>query len=385
MKEILETKETKKYDIVVLGGGTAGVSAALSAARFGKKVAIVEKSCNLGGLATNGLVIVYEPLCDGKGNQVSYGLVEELLYESIKYGPGDLPAVWKDKTASVEDRKGTRMKCRFNPASFMLALHELVKKENIEVFFDTRAVNVIKEENKATHLIVENKSGRLAIPFQVAIDASGDADLMYWCNEDTISLKDNRKTWWYYSYENKNLKINMLNEDLLSPIKEESRGYAGDDGKDVSDFMSMVHEFVLKDILNKKWDLKENYPVILPSIPQFRMTRRLEGEYTLTEKDEWKHFNDCVGVCANWRKIDSVYYLPFRALYGKTSNVLVAGRCISSGGWAWDTTRTIQCCAVSGQAAGTAAALYIEENVEHIKKLPIDLLQNSLRNQGVII
>lgn len=385
MKEILDIKEIEAYDIVVLGGGVAGVSAALSAARNHKKVALIEKNCNLGGLATSGLVIVYLPLCDGMGNQVSSGICEELLYESIKYGPGDLPEVWKNKNSSIEERKKIRMKCRFNPASFMLALHELVKKENIEVFYDTRAVSVKKEGDKATHLIVENKSGRLAIPFTVAIDASGDADLVYWCDENVESLDDNRKTGWYFSYENQKPLIQMLNEDLLSPIPENSRGYAGDNGKDVSDFISNAHDMILEDILKKNWDFKENYPILLPAIPQLRMTRRLEGAYCLSQEDEWYEHDDCVGRCANWRKSNSVYYLPFRTLYGKTANVLCAGRCISSKGWAWDTTRAIQCCAVSGEAAGTAAALYVDEKIDHIKKLPIDVLQTQLRKQGVII
>ena len=118
MKECIEIEELDKYDVLVLGGGVAGVSAALSAARMGSKVALIEKTCNLGGLATSGLVIVYLPLCDGNGNQVSFGIVEELLHESIKYGPGEIPEVWKDKNSTVEDRKKIRLKCRFNPASF---------------------------------------------------------------------------------------------------------------------------------------------------------------------------------------------------------------------------------------------------------------------------
>lgn len=385
MQEILQIKETSKYDVVVLGAGMAGVSAALSAARLGKKVALVEKNCNLGGLATSGLVIVYLPLCDGNGKQVSYGIVEELLYESIKYGPGELPKAWTDKSSTIEDKKKIRMKCRFNPASFALAMHELVNKESIDVFYDSRAVSVKKENNKVTHLIIENKSGRLAIPLKVAIDASGDADLIYWCNEDVESLDDNRKTGWYFSYTDGKPLIHMNNEDLLNPIKPSSRGYAGDNGKDVSDFIVNANEMILEDIKNIDIDYKNEYPLLIPSIPQFRMTRRLIGEYTLSKKDEWKMFDDCVGVCPNWRKPNSVYYLPFRTLYGKTSNVLVAGRCISSEGEAWDTTRSIPCCAVSGQAAGTAASLYIDLNVEHLKKLPIYQLQDSLKKQGVIL
>ena len=73
----------KGYDVVVLGGGIAGVAAAVAAKRSGRSVLIIEKSCMLGGLATLGLVAIYLPLCDGSGRQVSAGIAEELLHLSI--------------------------------------------------------------------------------------------------------------------------------------------------------------------------------------------------------------------------------------------------------------------------------------------------------------
>ena len=74
------------YNIAVCGGGFAGISSALAAAREGKKVILFEKEYILGGLGTAGLVTIYLPLCDGLGHQVSFGIAEELLRLSIKYG-----------------------------------------------------------------------------------------------------------------------------------------------------------------------------------------------------------------------------------------------------------------------------------------------------------
>ena len=74
------------YDIIVVGGGVAGVSAALSAAREDKKVILLEKAVCLGGLATTGLINWYEPLCDSKGTKMIGGISEELLHASVKYG-----------------------------------------------------------------------------------------------------------------------------------------------------------------------------------------------------------------------------------------------------------------------------------------------------------
>ena len=75
-----------EYDVVVAGGGVAGISAAIAASRTGAKTILIEKQFALGGLATMGLVTYYLPLCDGCGRQVSFGIAEELLKLSIKYG-----------------------------------------------------------------------------------------------------------------------------------------------------------------------------------------------------------------------------------------------------------------------------------------------------------
>ena len=87
-------KETS-YDVIVVGAGVAGVAAALEAARAGLSTALIEKTIFTGGLATTGLVNIYLPLCDGRGTQVSFGIAEELLQLSLKYGPGDIPATWR--------------------------------------------------------------------------------------------------------------------------------------------------------------------------------------------------------------------------------------------------------------------------------------------------
>ena len=75
----VENKITEKenYDVIVVGGGIAGISAAVAAARQGVSVLLIEKGLNLGGLSTSGLISWYEPLCDGKGKQMIFGISEE--------------------------------------------------------------------------------------------------------------------------------------------------------------------------------------------------------------------------------------------------------------------------------------------------------------------
>lgn len=86
-EEVRSVPIKDKYDVIVIGGGIAGVSAALAARRSGARVLIVEKSIALGGLATSGLIVFYLcALCDGYGRKIMSGIAEELLHLSIKYG-----------------------------------------------------------------------------------------------------------------------------------------------------------------------------------------------------------------------------------------------------------------------------------------------------------
>jgi glycine/D-amino acid oxidase-like deaminating enzyme len=84
-----------EYDVIVCGGGVAGVSAALSAKERGKSTLLIEKSILLGGLATLGLINLFVPMCNGRGKQIIFGRCERWVRESARYGYDTIPTAWK--------------------------------------------------------------------------------------------------------------------------------------------------------------------------------------------------------------------------------------------------------------------------------------------------
>ena len=85
-----------EYDVIVAGGGLAGAAAAVSAARAGLSVLLLEKTVALGGLATIGLINFFVPMCNGRGRQIIRDMAEELLQLSVSCGYDTLPPEWRE-------------------------------------------------------------------------------------------------------------------------------------------------------------------------------------------------------------------------------------------------------------------------------------------------
>lgn len=167
--------------------------------------------------------------------------------------------------------------------------------------------------------------------------------------------------------------------------KKQERTFAGDNYKDVTDFSILGRKKILERILDRKKNNESVYPFVLPTIPQFRMTRKLNGGYVLSGKDEGKYFEDTVGMTGDWRKAGPRYSIPYRSLAAvKTGNLIAAGRCISASDDGWDVTRAIGVCALTGEIAGTATAMAAEKSVD-INKVDIIQLQERLIRQDNII
>jgi len=393
-RHILESKRSvplvDSCDVAVAGGGIAGVAAALAAARHGVKVCLIEKESALGGLATLGNIVYYLPLCDGRGNQIIGGIGEELLKLSIGDNPRAFPSCWK-KGGSKKARLKIRYQATFNPAYFMLEMERLIIEHKIRLWYDTRFCAVNKTGRIINALIVENKSGRCGIECKTVVDASGDADVCAAAGENTVSLGTNVRSGWFYYYDGQKVRLNQFSEmydESGLRVPGGRRGFAGDCAESVTAQVIETRQMIRKACrdLGKKFGSHAICPLMLSVIPALRMTRRLKGAFELMESDERKYFDDTVGMTGDWRKSGPVYYLPLSSLRAtQTDNLIAAGRCVSAGPGAWDIVRAIPTCAVTGEIAGTTAALASRNNKGHIALIDKTNLQSVLRRQGVIM
>lgn len=390
--ETLETDISETCDVLVCGGGFAGISAALAAARCGKKVILLEKEYLLGGLGTAGLVTIYLPLCDGVGNQVSFGIAEELLRLSISLGAeGKYPSNWlDDNEPSLRTKKDKRFEVQYNPALFAMLAEELLLKEGVQILYGSYAVAVQIKENKIQAVMIENKTGRSATQCSSVVDATGDCDITHYAGAPTEKTqRGNSPAAWYYSCGTSGYRLNMLGFlDVPSDDKEEhktsiacNKRFYGLDGKELSEYMQLSHDSILKEIKKRKKKEDVVWPVTLATIPQIRMSRKIVGEYVLAEEEMHQYFEDSIGMVSDWRKRGPVYEVPFRILYSaKVKNLITAGRCVSVTESMWDIMRVIPCCAVTGQAAGTAATM-----TDDFSKLDVSALQKVLKENQVVL
>jgi len=379
------------YDVIVAGGGIAGISAALASKREGAKTLLIEKSFMLGGLATAGLVTIYLPLCDGEGTQVSFGIAEELLRLSVSLGYEDRNIdFWLNENGDKEARKKTRFETQFNANVFAILCEQLLKKEGVDILYGTSVCSVVKNGNHIDAVITENKSGREAYMANAFVDGTGDADLFKFAQAPTVNFgQGNVAAYWYYEYFENAYKLRMLGfADIPDKYKTQEKiendtrkRYTGLDGKELSELTEFCHSQILDDFL-KKGEVGDNHALCtIATTPQIRMTRRIDGKYVMCDEEIRVRFDDSVGLFSNWHKKGPVYELPFRCLYTDIDNMFTCGRSISVSDDMWDITRVIPVCAVSGEAVGIAAAM-LQDTIANID---VAKLQNKLRANGVKI
>lgn len=382
---------TEECDVLVCGGGIAGIAAALAAARRGAKTVLLEREYLLGGLATLGLVTIYLPLCDGMGHQVSFGIAEELLRLSVSRGiwDGKYPKAWLEN-GTEEERIARRFEVQYHPFLFASDAEKRLLDAGVKILYGTLVADTVTEEGRIKAVIVENKSGRSAIAVKNVVDTTGDADVCARSGAECVRFgQGNVLAAWYYRFtEAEGVRLKSLGyADIPEEEKKsgeirtylDDRRFGGLDAEEITDFVVTAHQKAIADVMKERERSAGAVPVVFPTIPQFRMTRRIAGVCTPDSKPTHQFVPDSIGMIGDWRKRGPVYELPYRCLYGeKIRNLITAGRNISVTDSMWDITRVIPSCALTGQAAGTAAAYGCD-----FADVDVGKLQEQLRADGV--
>lgn len=418
----------KKYDMIVVGGGFAGVAAAIEAARKGLQVLLIEKYNCLGGAAMNCLVMPFMPYWTidpetGKQTILTGDIFTQIITELEKLG-GTLQS--KDST--------------FDEELLKLVLNRLCIECGVELLFNTTVVGVQVENGALVSIKAWGKSRMLELTADYFVDATGDAELsvlagcdyhvgrkedglcqpMTLCFRvagiDTEKFRENRKyiTPRYREFQEKGLIKNPREDVLLFKTMHDSILHFNTTRIVKLDPTDPVA--VTKAELEAREQVFELHNFLKNNIPGFeasyvlstamqigiRESRMIKGEYTLTQEDlkSLARFEDAIAV-ANY-DIDihnpegsgtSHYYfgkgewyeIPYRCLLPVgTTNLLVAGRCISSTHEAQASYRIMPFCSELGQAAGAAISV-AKESGKTLRDIDIKQLQQILRSEDFVI
>jgi ribulose 1,5-bisphosphate synthetase/thiazole synthase len=398
-----EQKIPVKYsaDIIVAGGGVAGVAAAISASRDGAQVILIERYGQLGGQATGGLVTVHL----GYG-RLEFGLNKEIGQAILDRGAGSIETM--DNWDWVDDMGFTsKQRILYDGEDMKFLLERMLVEENVEILYHSYIVGTVIEDNVVKGVIIESKAGRSVAEGKVVVDATGDGDVFVHAGAEyeveehpwgiTLGHRfggvDMMKAL-HFQIENK-VEYEALIDKLetIIGVRYMWRPSAREgitlcmgprlNNYDVLDPRDSTRlEIKGKEIAMKTLDfLKENVPgfekaFIVEFAPQFgiRTTRRVVGEYILSTEEvkSGARFDDAI--------IRSIYDVPYGVLLPKKiDNLLVAGRCISMTPGV-DELRLIGPCIATGEAAGTAAALAFNKNVKP-RDVDIKELQSALKNR----
>ncbi len=413
----------KKYDVAVIGGGFAGVSAALAAAREGARVLIVEKSNCLGGAAVNCLVLPFMPNAtkiNGVVTLLSAGLYKT-YYEKLK-------------------ERGAAKNLSFEEEELKFILNDMVCEAGIDILFHSYIFKATRKDSRIESVTVATRGGEVTVEADYFIDATGDAQLSFLAdcptklgresdnlcqpmtlcfrlgNVDVKSFLDNREKMdaaykkaldaGEFINPRENILVfttpvpNVLHFNTTRVIKKNPTNPV-----DVSEAeiiarkqVREVYEFMKKHASG----LKNSFLMMTAAEIGVRESRMIVGDYVLTESDcrSCAMFEDSIAACnydidihnpegtgtSHYYFPEGEYYtIPYRSLIPVgVDNMLVAGRCISSDHGAQASYRIMPTVCCIGEAAGTAIGLACKDRID-TRKVDVKKLQKSLRDNGAFL
>ena len=239
----------------------------------------------------------------------------------------------------------------------MCLAEKLLLDSGIEILYGAEVCDSVKEGACLIAVICLQREGFIAYEADAFVDASGDAVLFGLAGEQThLYPLGNRQAAWYYACETGSNGLRILGSAPL-PGERIEGGLNGYTSPEKSMLMTEARKWIISDFLTRGAHSDTHALTTLPTIPQVRMSRRIVGKACMHLDDAFKTSPQSIGLISNWRVSGPVYEMPMDSLCGTVENLYAAGRIISTDDEMWDIIRAIPCCAVSGEAAGIAAAM----------------------------
>jgi FAD dependent oxidoreductase len=427
-----------EYEVAVLGGGPAGIAAAVAAARAGRRTLLIERYGFLGGMGTAAGVTNFCGLhanVYGEMHRVVQGIASDLLGRIDRLGGLNAPHLILGKILAQA----------YDTAAYKIAADDLLLSHKVDILFHALGAGVVMHDESRIHaLMVETKAGRQAIAAGIFIDCSGDGDLAAWAGA-RFEVGDNAGGMLYPSMM---FRLNGIDPEKAGDAwrtipalmeKAEASGthhfprkaaivrpqrspiewrvnftqLAREDGSAINGLepddltrgeidgrRQAINAF---DFLRTVPGFEKSYIVDLPPQLGIRETRRIVGGYMLSGEDvlACASFHDSIGV-NGWPMESHVAgdvifkfppipesrgfnELPYRMLVPEgVDNLLVAGRCASMTHDGQSAARVSGACFAMGEAAGSAAALALGGNTLP-RDIAVDKLQAQLKQQGAFL
>lgn len=431
-------EEKENYDVIVVGAGSAGTTAAIAAARAGANTLLIERLPFLGGTSTAVLDTFYGYYTPGKNSiKIVGGIADNVVNELKKY----------NACFERPNTFGAGTGITYHPEYLKIVWEDLAREAGVNILLNAWLQDVIVEEEKITGVIVATKLGLCLYRSKIIIDASGDADVCYLAKLPleiagdidpaqtlTTTFKmvnvdiDKRKTinkeemhrlmeaaaaTGKYDLPRKEGSDHITPVDhMTATIMTRIKSYEKVDGKTINatdpNLWSKAEMDGRKQALEYIRFLKEYVPgyekaelSTLSVQIGVRETRRIYGEYRLSGKEVLaaQQFDDQVGLCGapmedhhdgadtKWQYLPEgkMVGIPFGTLIPKGSkNILVAGRCFSATHVAQSSIRSMGQCMAMGEAAGIAAAMSVQKNIS-VQMIDVQELRQILKKNGAIV
>jgi glycine/D-amino acid oxidase-like deaminating enzyme len=411
-----ETPVLKRTDVLVVGGGSAGVSAAVAAARAGAEVTLVERYGSLGGLATGGLIALLLTLDDGRGRQVIGGLCQEATERMAAAGGAFHPpaAEWGSDDPELVKRyfrwglvwggssahHRVRYSVAYDPEVLRLVLLDLVREAGVDLWLHMWGADAIVEDDRVRGVVFQSKAGRGAILADVVIDATGDADVLASAGCATEQVKVHPWLWFRMGgvadveaaldagrgfFRTPNPGVVLFPWGSMASI---DRTIDPTDPRDLTFAEVECRRLVMEEVRKLRDEVPGMADAHLCNIAtQLGITesRRLVGRAVLTRDAMNADCDDAICITGHWTKYDAVYAIPYRCLQAhEFANLLAAGRMISVDHRVHHATKEIPACMAVGEAAGRAAALALEHGGD-TNAVDAAELRHRLRESGALL